>query len=295
MNARRPSADDGPTIYRPSDAYAEPHPRQFRTLAVDPAPPPAAMPEVSLLTRVNRRRGTILTCLVSIAAVGSFGGVVWWAHTQNIEAGGKGLAPIIKAEDRPIREKPANAGGLQVAQQENEAFRRINPNAAPNPPERLLPPPQQPRTPTAAQLAQAATQPAAGASPATGAAAAAPTVAAGDPPKPEPAKAEAAETPGPSIASIVEGLSGPVGGWRIQLASVPNEEVARTTWARLQGANGDVLGQLRMQAARADLGAKGVWYRVQAGPLDEKQAQGACSRLKQRNVECIPVPPAKNG
>ena len=290
MNVRKPSADDGPMIYRPSDAYAEPHPRQFRTLAVDAAPPPAAMPEMSLLTRVNRRRGTILTCLVSIAAIGSFGGVVWWAHTQNIEAGGKGLAPIIKAEDRPVREKPANAGGLQVAQQDNEAFRRINPNAAPNPTERLLPPPQQPRAPTAAQLAQAATQPAAAAP-----APPAPAAGAADPPRAEPARAEAGETPGPSIASIVEGLSGPVGGWRIQLASVPNEEVARTTWARLQGANGDVLGQLRMQAARADLGAKGVWYRVQAGPLDEKQAAGACSRLKQRNVECIPVPPAKSG
>ena len=34
---------------------------------------------------------------------------------------------------------------------------------------------------------------------------------------------------------------------------------------------------------RLDLGDKGVWYRVQGGPLDEKQAQSVCNTLKTRN------------
>jgi hypothetical protein len=301
---RRPQPESGPTIYRPSESAIEPHPRQYRTLAVEPAQAPAMLPELSLLTRVNQRRGTILTFLVSVAAIGSFCGVVWWAHSQNIEAGGQGLAPIIKADDKPTREKPAHAGGLVVAQQDNEAFSRINPKAAPNPPERLLPPAQQPRPPTPEQLAAAATQPsvdpatarpAALAAPPTPAVSGTPAVA-GEPPKVEPAKATPGEAPaGPTISSILEQVSGPVGGWRIQVAAVPNEELARSTWARLQGSHGDVLGQLRMQATRADLGTKGTWYRVQAGPLDEKQAQQACSRLRQRSVECLPVPPAKSG
>ena len=59
-----------------------------------------------------------------------------------------------------------------------------------------------------------------------------------------------------------------------------NEDVAKSTWARLQSAHGDVLANLRMQAVRVDLGDKGVWYRVQAGPLDEKQAQNVCGTLK---------------
>ena len=42
-----------------------------------------------------------------------------------------------------------------------------------------------------------------------------------------------------------------------------------------------------------DLADKGVWYRVQAGPLDEKQAQGICGTLKTRKADCVIVPPAK--
>ena len=88
-------------------------------------------------------------------------------------------------------------------------------------------------------------------------------------------------------------MSGPVGGWRVQVASVKNEDVAKSTWARLQAAHGDVLANLRMQAVRVDLGDKGVWYRVQAGPLDEKQAQSVCSTLKTRKTDCVLVPPAR--
>jgi len=32
---------------------------------------------------------------------------------------------------------------------------------------------------------------------------------------------------------------------------------------------------------------------VQAGPLDEKQAQTVCGTLKSRRTDCVVVPPAK--
>jgi cell division septation protein DedD len=109
---------------------------------------------------------------------------------------------------------------------------------------------------------------------------------------PKPATPAPAES-GPTIASLIENVSGPVGGWRIQVASVKNEDVAKSTWARLQSAHGDVMANLRMQAVRVDLGDKGVWYRVQGGPLDEKQAQSVCSTLKSRRADCVLVPPAR--
>ena len=46
---KRPQPESGPTIYRPSETAAEPHPRQYRTLAVEPAQAPALLPELSLL------------------------------------------------------------------------------------------------------------------------------------------------------------------------------------------------------------------------------------------------------
>ena len=64
-------------------------------------------------------------------------------------------------------------------------------------------------------------------------------------------------------------------------------------WARLQKSNADVLGQLSMQPVRIDRGDKVGWVRVQAGPLDDKQAKSTCERLKSRNVDCVIIPPAR--
>jgi hypothetical protein len=250
--------------------------------------------------RVNRRRGQILTVMVSIAAIASFGSVVWWAHNQDVKAGGRGLEPlVVQAPATPSRVKPENAGGLVPPNQDKEVFNRIAPSAVPIQPEKLLPAATNPRLPanglptpaaprpTEAEAAKVPTplQPAAAA---TGGPTP-PPAAIVQPTDVKPATTEA----GPSIASLIDNMSGPTGGWRVQVASVKNEDVAKSTWARLQSAHGDVMTNLRMQAVRVDLGDKGVWYRVQAGPLDEKQAQTVCSTLKTRKTDCVPVPPAR--
>ena len=102
-----------------------------------------------------------------------------------------------------------------------------------------------------------------------------------------PAAAPAAAAPNQSIASLIDNIS----GYRIQLASVRSEEQAQATWARMQKSNGDVLSSLTMRAIKVDLGDRGIYYRVQAGPLDEGGAQSACSKLKSRSVDCIVVKP----
>jgi len=268
----------------------------------DSIPPP---PRDSLLMRVNRRRGQILTVMVSIAAIASFGSVVWWAHNQDVKAGGKGLEPlVVQAPTTPSRVKPENAGGLVPANQDKEVFNRIAPGAVPTQPEKLLPASTNPKLPANGLPTPAAPKPA------EAEAAKAPTplqpaTPASGGPTPPPAGAATPATPattdvkpgttetGPSIASLIDNMSGPTGGWRVQVASVKNEDVAKSTWARLQSAHGDVMANLRMQAVRVDLGDKGVWYRVQAGPLDEKQAQSICGTLKGRKADCVPVPPAR--
>ncbi|MBY0321315.1 MAG: SPOR domain-containing protein [Reyranella sp.] len=252
--------------------------------------------------RVNRRRGQILTVMVSIAAIASFGSVVWWAHNQDVKAGGRGLEPlVVQAPATPSRVKPENAGGLTVPNQDKEVFNRLQPNTVPAQPEKLLPGPTNPKLPAGGILPT----PAAPKPPDTEVAAKTPTpLQAATPasvtpgaPAPAPAVTEtkpAAPTEsGPSIASLIDNMSGPAGGWRVQVASVKNEDVAKSTWARLQSAHGDVMANLRMTAVRVDLGDKGVWYRVQGGPLDEKQAQSVCSTLKTRKADCVLVPPAR--
>src|SRR5215813_1233517 len=111
MHMRRSPSGDGPTIYRPNESVA---------MGLDPPPGPVAHepdsipppPRDSLLMRVNRRRGQILTVMVSVAAIASFGSVVWWAHNQD-----------------------------------KEVFNRISPGAVPTQPEKLLPGPVNPKLP----------------------------------------------------------------------------------------------------------------------------------------------------
>ena len=307
MHVRRPPSGDGPTIYRPNESVAvrlDPPPRPVAH-EPDSIPPP---PRDSLLMRVNRRRGQILTVMVSVAAIASFGSVVWWAHNQDVKAGGRGLEPlVVQAPTTPARIKPENAGGLVPPNQDKEVFNRIAPGAVPAQPEKLLPVAVTPKLPpnglplpasppkeaevakTPTPLQQASTT--GGPTPAP--AANEPKVPA-NPPNVQPATNTPATTEsGPSIASLIENMSGPTGGWRIQVASVKNEDVAKSTWARLQSAHGEQLANLRMQAVRVDLGERGVWYRVQAGPLDEKQAHSVCASLKARRADCVSVPPAR--
>lgn len=300
MHIRRPPSGDGPKIYRPNESVATRREPPARPVAHEPdsIPPP---PRDSLLAKVNRRRGTILTMMVSIAAIASFGSVVWWAHNQDVRAGGKGLEPlVVQAPTTPTRVKPENAGGLVPPDQDKEVYNRIAPGAVPTQPEKLLPGTTTPRLPAGGIMPTPSPpkEPDAAKTP-TPMQAAAPSPAATPTAPPNaptvtqaPSSTPASET-GPSIASLIEGMSGPSGGWRIQIASVKTEDIAKSTWARLQAAHGDVLASLRMQPARVDLGDKGVWYRVQAGPLDEKQAHNVCSTLKTRKTDCVAVPPTK--
>jgi hypothetical protein len=312
MHIRRSPSGDGPKIYRPNESVAMRFDPPSRPVANEPESIPTP-PRDTLLSRVNRRRGQILTVMVSIAAIASFGSVVWWAHNQDVKAGGKGLEPlVVQAPATPSRVKPENAGGLVPPNQDKEVYNRMAPGAVDMKQEKLLAAATTPRLPAGGMPTPAAPKPteaepakdtARTPTPLPQTAPAAPG-AGPTPPPSSTATAPAATTPpvadkatpteaGPSIASLIDNMSGPTGGWRVQIAAVKTEDVAKSTWARLQAAHGDVLASLRMQPARVDLGDKGVWYRVQAGPLDEKQAQSVCGTLKGRKADCVVVPPAR--
>jgi len=280
--------------------------------------PPSGTEAGSRLARVTRRRGRLLTLLVSVAALASFGGVIYWAHEKDMEAGGQGIVPLIRADEKPIKIRPDTPGGLVVPNQDKTVYERISPGSVPQGPEKLLPPPPEPQipppVPPQAQPAPMSVQPApqgeaaASAAPPSavdqplpgapqpgtpqaaapqGATPQTPTPATPAAPAAEPAQPAAPPQSSPSIATLIDTLS----GHRIQLASVRTEEQAKATWARLQQSNGDVLGKLTMRAVRVDLGERGTFYRVQAGPLDEGGAQSACAALRGRSVECLVVKP----
>jgi hypothetical protein len=60
----------------------------------------------------------------------------------------------------------------------------------------------------------------------------------------------------------------------------------------MQKAHPDLLDDMRLTVQRADLGDKGVYFRIQAGPLpDRTTAEDVCAELKAAKQPCLVVKP----
>ncbi len=80
--------------------------------------------------------------------------------------------------------------------------------------------------------------------------------------------------------------------YRIHLTSIRREADAAAEWRRLQRLFRAVLADLRLSVMRADLGTeRGVWYRVQGGPLARAEARARCAAFAARKLWCRVVPP----
>lgn len=104
--------------------------------------------------------------------------------------------------------------------------------------------------------------------------------------KAAPAPAPVAKAaPAPAPAAAPRASAG--GGWVVQLAAVKTEAEARNEWNRIRGAHKDTLGSLSSDIVRVDLGAKGIFWRLRAGPLEEAQARTICAALSKSGQGCI--------
>jgi cell division septation protein DedD len=212
--------------------------------------------------------------------------------------------PLLRADEQPTRKRPSDAGGMNVPERDSIVLNRSEPSVeqllpppetplprpatseppAAEPPAAAAPPPEQPLPPEQPSVATTATPVA----PPPSAAPSAPEAKPAPEPKavPEPKVARAAAPPPPAPMPA----SGK--GYRLQLGSVRTAEAAKHEWDRLKDEQGDLLGALGFTAARADLGDRGIYYRIQAGPIaDSAAAERDCSELKRRGVGCILVKP----
>ena len=243
--------------------------------------------------------------LLTIGAMIVFAGGLYFAYVEGTRhpaatgasSSGEGV-PLIRADNSPTKVKPDQPGGMAVPDQ-NVSLYNEKPGGPPV--EKLLSGPEQPMprptapakeaaaapppipTPAAAS-AQAAPEPAAPASPAS----AKPVTQA----KPAPAAKEtAAAKEAAAILGTAPSASPKAGGAvRVQLGALRTPEAARDEWARLKREQPELLGKLTAIAVRADLGDKGIFYRIQAGPLTDAAAgERLCGELRQRKLGCALV------
>jgi hypothetical protein len=104
--------------------------------------------------------------------------------------------------------------------------------------------------------------------------------------KPNSSPKPAAATPAPATEKIGETIP----GIRIQLAAVRNAAEAPKEWSRLQQLLGSALTGLSLTVETVDLGAKGVYRRIQAGPFPDKASAAAkCEAIKALKQDCLVV------
>lgn len=238
--------------------------------------------------------------------------------------------PVITADQRPIKIRPDDRGGMQVPNQDKLVYGRLEQGEGDTKVERLLPPAEQPIPPPATPPEAAAKPaapvqevmkpapmpapaPVAAPTPAPAPVAVKPVepvaapVAAKPAPAPQVASTAPAKAPAPApVKTIVSPAATPApapapaqsaaktaavsgGGYLVQLGALRSAPDAEKEWGRIQRANSDVLGGLKSDVVQVDLGAKGVFWRLRAGPLDEQGARHVCGELKTRNQGCMVV------
>jgi hypothetical protein len=81
-------------------------------------------------------------------------------------------------------------------------------------------------------------------------------------------------------------------GYWVQLASNPNAKASHAAWTALVAAHGPLLTRQPHAVNRADLGRKGIYYRLQLGPYPNiAQARRVCASLRAARVTCFLVTP----
>jgi len=94
----------------------------------------------------------------------------------------------------------------------------------------------------------------------------------------------------PNRQAAVPGHQAAIQLYRIQLGSERSDNKAQESWEQMREQHPGILQHLSVTIKKADLGPQGVFYRVQAGPIESaKEAGERCAALLEQHAECIVV------
>jgi len=255
--------------------------------------------EESLLDILIKRSGGVpmppsmarlLLMVAGFAVIATIAAVAWATWPGDKSKTDEDTLPIMRAEESPFKIKPEEPGGMAVPNKDSTIFETLNEEPEEKTVENLLEEPEVPvkkeevftdeEDDEVAQVAESVPQPE-------------PAPVAKEEPvapikvveaKPEPAPAPVAvkkETPKAEV-SMSSGKS------YIQFAAVKSDADAKAKWSKLQSQY-SVLQSLALRVQKADLGSKGTFYRVQAGPMSLDQAQSVCSKVKASKGDCLVI------
>jgi SPOR domain len=239
--------------------------------------------------RVARQRGmdpaTKRLALIA-AGLGSALLAVIGVWSVNGHHAGGGSVPVIEPPPGPMRVKPANPGGMQLAPGD-EIF---SGSGGDNSVDKLAPPPETPdpqalRPPPKAAIAPLPPAPQAAAAPVANAV-----------PLPAPAASPAhpqqtGVPPAPSVSAAKPVVGVPPAKAAVQLAALPTEEAARQQWALLQHRLPDLLRGRDPMISKLALDGH-IWWRVRTGGFpDAAAARAFCDQVHAKREVCDVIRP----
>lgn len=265
-------------------------------------------------SRFSMMTGTLVALGVVTLLV--FAGVVWYAYKAGTQISSSGLPVIIAAEPGETKIRPDDPGGKSFAHQDKTVYDKIDGSEATV--EQLLPgaeePVEKPQiiTPQLEDLPPVG-QPKVVRIPET--------VIDTTPPAPEIEAPEIADpmagAPEDNVTRPVSGLPGepatpsenapgqmaalppaqteplaapPAGAYLLQLGSYRSQQAAAAGWKLFTRQHQAILGGAGNFISEVDLGEKGKYYRLQAGPFpDRTVANEKCAALKNAGATCILV------
>ena len=185
--------------------------------------------------------------------------------------------PVVEADSRPLRVKPTDPGGLEIADKDSSLLTGTSDgNAA------MAPPPEVP-APQALKAQEAAPPPPPAPPPPVATALPAPP-----PPPAEPRPAHAATAPAtpkaPPAAAAPTATAG--GHTLVQLGALPTHEAALVEWQRLSKKMPDLLGGHQPTVVKTEHSGQ-TFFRLRTGGFaDVGHAKDFCEKVKAKGGGC---------
>lgn len=243
--------------------------------------------------------------LILVLALGVlliFAGVVWNTYRQGVRSTEGGL-PVIASDTQQFKRSPDERGGVEVAGQDKAYYdsmdglgdpalqkaaarnpieiRRRSPDTLAGAPSELPPVEDSDDGPkiTFAEGVEA---------PQTQVEPEAPIQISVAKPVTEPAVDATIQAARPSELAVSRFVA--AGTYQVQLSALRSEDAAKSAWQRLQNTAPDLYQGAELDIQRADLGAKGVFYRLRIGSFaDRAAAKGFCADVKATGKDCMVV------
>ncbi|MCB9989586.1 MAG: SPOR domain-containing protein [Rhodospirillales bacterium] len=268
--------------------------------------------------RAIRDRGPVLTAAIFAVLLVVLVSVLWYSYPREAEKQELMAVPVIHADATPVRAVPQDPGGMDVPYRDSTVFEALRSSQNNNDSariENLLAESESEQPVDREELfaglktelkvdkdnnvsltietpkkAPKAVEP----EPAVNEAH---ETAALPMPATSPVKTAAMSSSEAAKAAKIEPAAGdatrPVTGsgtHMVQLGSLRSDDAARAEWKKLQAQFPGQLSSLDLRVQKADLGGRGVFYRVQGGTVSEAQARSICAAMEaKRPGGCLVV------